>query len=122
MLTSGPRTPQTAELDCAVEKDACRQLKYGVKKLRPSMARMVLVRMRRIEAGELAGRQNRFGGIGTLLADPVGIPANQDADSRFLGPQAAEWRHTAGDKRNVKLIVSQLVQPFMWRLIRGGDG
>ena len=56
-----------AEFTRAAGKDAARQ-KYGVKGPHPSSAQLFFAQMRFAVAGEFAGAQNGFGGIGAQWA------------------------------------------------------
>ena len=93
--TTDPWAPCEADFRRAVEADAARQERYGVKKEHPSLGRLAVAQMWAIIAGESAGTRKRFGGAGPQWANlanalTAGVKMNQEAAARLLEARSGD--------------------------------
>ena len=64
-LANEPEVEHDAEFRRTIGADIPRRKPYGLKKRRPTVARLAAARTRAIEASEIAGAWKRFGGLGS---------------------------------------------------------
>ena len=122
-LRKEPWTPHGLDINRAIEAEAAKQKKYGVKKPYMRADHLVLAMVRFIMAGEVAGAWDKFGGfslqIQNLLAiTEISIKHNQEVAWKFLNEQLRELQMLARDRHDVKLITDHLHSPDQALLAR----
>ena len=115
-VMDSPWTPKGADSKRAADAAGAKQRKFGVKESYSSLPQLMLVQMRAIVAGEVAGDWEKFGGLGAQMTNmaevmEVALKKNQEIAAKLLYEQNREWQQLARGRRDINQIGVQLRQP-----------
>ena len=121
-----PRTPNGADVKRAAATAEADQRKFGAKESSPSLALLALSLLRVIIAGAVAGAWDKFGGLGTQLANSAEVMeaamiTNQETALKLAHGQKQEWQQLAGGRRDVNQIEMMSSQPNQLFLSRAAS-